>query len=182
LRGAKRRSNPCRRRALGMDCSHGGLPRQGSIRGMSAWLAPLMVCVRSVVRACVVRSGWFAGSTSHSVGAQSSGRAMIPFSTGEAREAVPVFAAAFEAKQSIGRRPGSAEADQASADGGGWRGSRGQAAFMTAPSMTTPALTNFHSATNSFRASATASRLRAAFPVMVGRRSRYQRASAESGW
>jgi hypothetical protein len=29
---------------------------------------------------------------------------------GEVREAVPFFAAAFEAKQSIGRRPGSAEA------------------------------------------------------------------------
>jgi hypothetical protein len=41
---------------------------------------------------------------------------MIPLSTVEAREAVPFFAAAFKAKQSIGRRPGSAEADQSSAD------------------------------------------------------------------
>ena len=102
---------------------------------------------------------------------------------GEAREAVPFFATAWEAKQSIGRRPGSAGDDQSSADekeGGG--GVEVQAAaFMTAPSMTTPALTNFHSATNSFLASATVSRLRAAFPVMVGRRWRYQRASAESG-
>lgn len=34
-------------------------------------------------------------------------------------------------------------------------GNRHQALFMTAPSMTTPALTYFHSATSSLRASAT---------------------------
>ena len=79
----------------------------------------------------------------------------------------------LDAKQSIGRRPGSAEADQSSADE---RRSElwlvaGQAEdVMAAPSITTPALVNFHSATNSFRASATISRLRAALPTMPGSR------------
>ena len=77
------------------------------------------------------------------------------------------------AKQSIGRRPGSAEADQSSADE---RRSElwlvaGQAEdVMAAPSITTPALVNYHSATNSFRASATISRLRGALPTMPGSR------------
>jgi hypothetical protein len=51
----------------------------------------------------------------------------------------------------------------------GWRRDQAEV-FMTAPSMTTPALVNFHSATNSLRASATISRLRAALPVMPGSR------------
>ena len=52
---------------------------------------------------------------------------------------------------------------------------------MIAPSMTTPARVNFHSATNSLRARATISRLRAALPAMPGRRCRYQRANADCG-
>lgn len=99
---------------------------------------------------------------------------LIPLSAAWAREAGPFFVSAFGAKQSIGRRPGSAEADQAPADGIKARGPRrpqDQAeGFMTAPSMTTPALVNFHSATNSLRASATISRLRAALPLMPGSR------------
>src|ERR1051326_8181260 len=98
--------------ALRMDCSHGGLRRQGS-----SWHEGLPFCLRPIRGSsltCEIRV--YAGSTSHSVGALFGGRAMIPLSTGEAREAVPFFAAAFEAKQSIGRRPGSAEADQSSAD------------------------------------------------------------------
>ena len=93
---------------------------------------------------------------------------------GGAREAGPFFASAF-LSQAIHRfadpdRPGLISPRQIRRGGLRFLG-RGQAeVFMTAPSMTTPALVNFHSATNSLRASATISRLRAALPVMPGRR------------
>lgn len=52
---------------------------------------------------------------------------------------------------------------------------------MTAPSMTTPALTYFHSATSSFRASATSAVLRIRSRL---RSTRWwnQRVGAECGW
>jgi hypothetical protein len=86
------------------------------VKGHLGMTGFLFVGVRSVGSSLTCEIRVCAGSTSHSVGALFGGRAMIPLSTGEAREAVPFFAAAFEAKQSIGRRPGSAEADQSSTD------------------------------------------------------------------
>ena len=80
------------------------------VKGHLGMTGFLFVGVRSVGSSLTCEIRVCAGSTSHSVGALFGGRAMIPLSTGEAREAVPFFAAAFEAKQSIGRRPGSAEA------------------------------------------------------------------------
>ena len=64
------------------------------------------------------RSGAFAGSTSHTVAALACDCTLIPLSAAKAREARPFFASAFES-QAIHRSPtGSAEADQAPADGG----------------------------------------------------------------
>ncbi len=87
------------------------------------------------------------------------------------------------------RPPGSSEADRASADGL-WSFRCGRAAelaagpvldqaagFITAPSMTTPAVTYFHKATRSLRASATIARLR---PCWL--RSLNQRVRADCGW
>ena len=86
------------------------------------------------------------------------------------------------------RPPGSSAADRASADRlRSFRCGRrslplgavaGQAVgFITAPSMTTPWVTNFHRATRSLRASATIARLR---PCWL--RSLNQRVKADCGW
>ena len=61
-----------------------------------------------------------------------------------------------------------------------WLGAYRHAVFITAPSMTTPAVTYFQSATSSFRASATIVVLRRRPPLRFTR-SWNQRASAESG-
>src|SRR5580700_3330677 len=61
-----------------------------------------------------------------------------------------------------------------------WLGVYRHAVFITAPSMTTPAVTYFQSATSSFRASATIVVLRRRPPLRFTR-SWNQRASAESG-
>ena len=61
-----------------------------------------------------------------------------------------------------------------------WLRAYRQAAFITMPSMTTPAVTYFQSATRSFRASATIVVLRRRPPLRFTR-SWNQRASAESG-
>ena len=61
-----------------------------------------------------------------------------------------------------------------------WLGAYRHAVFITAPSMTTPAVTYFQSATSSFRASATIVVLRRR-PLLRFTRSWNQRASAESG-
>ena len=150
----------------------------GSVKGVCdrvRWRRVLWrFCVSVLGSSSFARSGACAGSTSHSVVAFCD-RTLIPLSAARAREGDPFFAPAFHAPSNPSvacpdrprlispRRMGSKRVR---------RGVRfGQAGvFMTAPSTTTPALVNFHSATNSLRASATISRLRAALPLMPGSR------------
>src|SRR5208282_6243150 len=79
------------------------------------------------------------------------------------------------------RPPGSVGTDQVPGIGGLCWSLCAQAAFITAPSMTTPLVAYFHNATRSLRARATIVVLRI-LPPLRWTRSWNQRLSAEVGW
>ena len=93
------------------------------------------------------------------------------------RKAGPVFRTALNANSRFGSLTWIHGADRAP----GRRKGSDQAAFITAPSITTPEVAYFHSAIRSLRASATiVGFLRR--PPLCCTRSWNQRASAEPGW
>jgi len=98
---------------------------------------------------------FLARSTSHSVAAQG-GCTKIPLAAGGAQEDETILDGGF-----LGHGffrfvpPGSARTDEVLEDLKVRSTVYRQDAFITAPSMTTPAVTYFHSATSSFRAKAT---------------------------
>ena len=170
LREAKRRSNPWSKAAAAAGLLTWGFSRQG---WCLRWCGVLWRWGRDPWFEPVSRSG-VAPDQPHIRSSRFQRLHHDSAFGGGAREAGPFFASAF-LSQAIHRfadpdRPGLISPRQIRRGGLRFLG-RGQAeVFMTAPSMTTPALVNFHSATNSLRASATISRLRAALPVMPGRR------------
>jgi len=86
------------------------------------------------------------------------------------RRTRPFFCSAFlsHARTAV-RPPGSVRTDQVLGITGLRQGLRPQVAFITAPSMTTPAVTYFQKATSSFRASATIVVLRIRPPLRLTR-------------
>jgi len=123
-----------------------------------------------------------ARSTSHSVAVRD-GCTKIPLTAGRAQEDENLSRnRLFRPRLASVRPPGSVRTDpvpritELNDDG-----PVSQAGLIIAPSITTPALTNFQSATSSFRASATIVVLRRR-PPLRSIRSLNQRVSAETGW
>ena len=79
----------------------------------------------------------------------------IPLAAGRAQEDETILESGIQAKRRSVRPPGSARTDRVLEDCRIRFDGYDQAAFITAPSMTTPAVTYFQSATSSLRASAT---------------------------
>jgi len=96
------------------------------------------------------------------------------------RRTKPFSSSAFMPGYTAVRPPGSASTDQVLGIAGLGRLYR-QVVFIAAPSITTPAVTYFQSATSSFRASATIAVLRWRPPLRLTRSSNHC-VSAECGW
>ena len=103
-----------------------------------------------------------AASNSHPVAALN-GRTNIPLASGEGSgERDHSLFRLLEPGQISVRSPGSAGADRAPED---WKGAGPQAAIISAPSGTIPAVTYFQKAISSFRAKATISTFRIRPPL-----------------